>query len=121
MKKIKLLVVAFTRATYEIKWLYPSPQRQDNSGSFRPLSQVAILNGLGYIIFSEATVWAFDLESGQEVGYWQPNVEELREWRVCTYPEPRFDCIEEARAGLATSEDTLFVSFGDGNLYAFGE
>lgn len=114
-------VVTFARATYEIKWIYPAPQHPDGSGAFRTLSQVAILNGIGYIIFSDATVRAFDLESGQELGYWQPNVDELWAWRVCTYPEPRFDCIEEARAGLATAEDTLFVSFGDGKLYAFGE
>lgn len=113
-------VVAFDRSTYAVKWIYPSPQRKNGSGPFHTLSQVVILDGSGYVIFSDATVHALALETGQELGYWQPDENELWNWPVCTYPSPRFGCVESARAGLATSEDTLFVSFGDGKLYAFG-
>jgi outer membrane protein assembly factor BamB len=114
-------VVAFDRSTYEVKWIYPSPQRRDGSGFFHTLSQVAILDGLGYVIFSDATVRAFDLETGREVGYWQPDENDLWDWPVCTDVSLRFECIASARAGLGSSEDTLFVSFGDGKLYAFGK
>jgi hypothetical protein len=115
-------VVAFNRATYNIKWIYPPPP--PNPGLAGPLeteSSVAILDDIGYVIFSDATLRAFDLETGQELGYWQPRKEDLWDWRVCTFPPPPVDCIESARAGLTASEDTLFVSFGDGKLYAFGK
>lgn len=114
-------VVAFDRTTYEVKWIYPSPLNKSGTHRLETISSVAILNGIGYVIFADATLRAFDLETGQELGYWQPSADDLWDWRVCTYPHPRADCIKSARAGLATSEDTLFVSFGDGKLYAFGK
>ncbi len=114
-------VVAFDRVNYDVKWLYSSPAPKYGSDSIYTISNVAILDDIGYIIFSDATLRAFDLETGQEIGYWQPSKEDLMDWRVCTYPNPRSDCIESARAGLTISEDTLFVSFGDGKLYAFGK
>ncbi len=114
-------VVAFDRSNYEVKWIYPSPLSKIDAVPLDTISSVAILDGIGYIIFDDATLRAFDLDNGQELGYWQPSKEDLMDWRVCTYPNPRSDCIVPARAGLATSEDTLFVSFGDGKLYAFGK
>ena len=113
-------VVAFNRVNYEVQWIYPPPSSTPTTDRVYTLSQVALLDGIGYVIFSDVTLRAFDLETGQELGHWQPRVEDLIDWRVCIYPNPRSDCIESARAGLATSEDTLFVSFGDGKLYAFG-
>lgn len=114
-------VVAFDRTNYEVKWIYPSPLNAAGTQRLETISSVAILNEIGYVIFADATLRAFDLETGQELGYWQPSPDDLWDWRVCTYPNPRSDCIESARAGLATSDDTLFVSFGDGKLYAFGK
>jgi outer membrane protein assembly factor BamB len=114
-------VVAFDRTNYEAKWIYPSPIPTSGSGPVYTLSRIALLNEIGYVIFSDATLRAFDLETGQEVGHWQPSAEDLIDWRVCIYPNPRSECIEAARAGLTASEDTRFVSFGDGTLYAFGE
>ncbi len=113
-------VVAFDRLGYNVKWIYPAPERNDSSET-HTLSQVAILDAIGYVIFSDATVRTFDLETGKELGYWQPNEDSLRDWSVCTYPSPRFGCDESARAGLTVSDDTLFVSFGDGKLYAFNK
>lgn len=110
-------VVAFDRATYDIKWIY----QLQPSDPLNPLAPVAISDGVGYVIFSDATLRAFDLETGQELGYWQPSTDDLWNWRVCTFPSPRSDCIESARAGLAASDDRLFVSFGDGKLYAFSK
>ncbi len=114
-------VVALDRTAYNIKWIYPSPVSKLGSNPLETISSVAILDGIGYVIFADATLRAFDLENGQELGYWQPSQEDLMDWLICIYPNPRSDCIESARAGLATSEDTLFVSFGDGKLYAFGK
>jgi outer membrane protein assembly factor BamB len=114
-------VIAFDRAGYDIRWIYPPPQPQSGTGSLGTLSAAAILDDIGYVIFSDATLRAFDLETGQELGYWQPNKEDLWTWRVCTYPYPRSDCVEAAETGLTTSEDMLFVSFGNGKLYAFGK
>ncbi len=110
-------IVAFERDGYNIKWVY-QPQAAD---PLNPLSPIAILNGVGYIIFSDATLRAFDLETGQELGYWQPQTNDLWSWPICTFPYINVMCVGSARAGLATSEDTLFVSFGDGKLYAFGK
>jgi outer membrane protein assembly factor BamB len=108
-------VVAFDRTNYDIKWIYqPAP-----SDSLNPLAPIAILNGVGYVIFSDATLRAFDLQTGEELGYWQPDTGDLWFWPIC--PFPPLLCVRSARAGLATSDDTLFVSFGNGKLYAFGQ
>jgi outer membrane protein assembly factor BamB len=111
-------VVAFDRATYNVKWVY-QPQAKIQWIPPNTLSPVAILDGIGYVIFSDATLRAFDLETGQELGYWQLRLFDLWHWPICTFP-PIPDCVGTARAGLATSDDTLFVSFGDGRVYAFG-
>lgn len=113
-------VVAFDRATYTIKWVYPA---QPNFGGWVPvytISPVAILDGVGYVIYSDATLRAFDLQTGQEVGYWQPGLFDRLFWPVCV-PFPFPLCTNPTGVGMTTSEDTLFVSFGDGKLYAFGK
>jgi outer membrane protein assembly factor BamB len=124
-------IVAYDRADYSIKWIY-QPQA---SSPLNPLAPIAILDETGYAIFSDATLRAFDLETGQELGYWQPEWNDLWWWPICSFPPvhsewdlwwrpirfPPILCVNSARAGLTTSEDTLFVSFGDGKLYAFGE
>lgn len=104
-------IVAFDREKYEIKWIYQP------SSSLNTLSPVAILDGIGYVIFSDATVRAFNLEMGDEEGYWQPSVSELWFWPICSFPPVL--CTDTARAGLTTSEDMIFVSLGNGKLYAF--
>ncbi len=112
-------IVAFDRTNYTIKWVY-NPRSNFEWLSPYPLSPIAILDGRGYIILSDATLRAFDLQSGQEVGYWQLGLWELLKWPVCTIP-PTFNCVgQSATVGLTASDDTLFVSFGDGKLYAFG-
>ena len=108
-------IEAFDRADYSLKWVY-QPQPSD---PLNPLAPIVILNGTGYAIFSDATLRAFDLETGQELGYWQPEASDLWWWPVCSFPP--LLCDESARAGLAPSDDKLFVSFGDGKLYAFGQ
>jgi hypothetical protein len=112
-------VVAFDRATYNVKWVY-QPQAKIQRIPLNTLSPVVILDGVGYVIFSDATLRAFDPETGQELGYWQLGLLDLWHWPICTFP-PIPDCVGTARAGLTTSEDMLFASFGDGKLYAFGQ
>ena len=117
-------VIALDRATYTVKWKY-QPQHKLPGFSLITLSPVAIFDGVGYVIFSDATLRVFDLETGQELGYWQPQGLDLMFWPGCTLPFPQlpnpFDCVHSSGVGMATSDDTLFVSFGDGKLYAFGE
>jgi outer membrane protein assembly factor BamB len=108
-------IVAFDRTDYSIKWVY-QPQPSD---PLTPLAPIVNLDRTGYVIFSDATLRAFDLETGDELGYWQPEASDLWWWPMCSFPP--FLCDESAKAGLAVSDDTLFVSFGDGKLYAFSK
>jgi len=112
-------VVAYDRANYEIRWVYPA----ESAGGLIPvgvISPVGILDGVGYVIYSDATLRAIDLKTGQELGYWQPGLRDRFFWPVCV-PLPFPLCTGFSGVGMTTSEDTLFVSFGDGKLYAFGK
>lgn len=106
-------VVAFDRTDYVVKWVY-QPQ---SSNPLSPLGPIAILDGVGYVIFSDYTLRAFNLITGQEIGYWRPAIDDALWWSVCFAPP--FYCKDRSRAGLATSDDMLFASFGDGKLFAF--
>jgi len=107
-------IIAFDRGTYDVKWIY-SP-----TVNYTALSPVTILDEVGYVIYSDATLRAIDLETGQELGYWQPGILDRWFWPVCS-PFPFLCIADETGVGMTISEDTLFVSFGDGKLYAFGE
>ena len=107
-------VVAFDRTDYTVKWIY-QPQPSD---PLNPLGPIAIWGGVGYVIFSDYTLRAFNLITGQEIGYWRPAINDASLWPICF--SPPFYCKERSRAGLATSDNMLFASFGDGKLYAFG-
>lgn len=112
-------VVAFDRRTYEVKWIY-QPQPNFSIIPMTALSPVVVLDNIGYVIFSDSTLRAFALDTGQEIGYWQPGIFDLLSWPPCQFP-PVPGCIRSARPGLAASDDTLFVSFGSGKLYAFSK
>ncbi len=116
-------IVASDREKHEIQWRYhPSSLPLFKGVSLVPLTQVAILDDIGYVIFSDATLRAFDLETGQELGYWQPDKETLSQWPFACLRFPgRDDCLQSAMVGLTAANDMLFVSFGDGKLYAFGK
>lgn len=104
-------IVAYDRTGYNVKWIY-QPQ---SSTPLDPVSPVAISNRIGYAIFSDTSVRAFNPETGQELGYWQPAPLEFRPW--CAIRP--FACDEKAKASLAVSGNTLFISMGDGRVYAF--
>lgn len=101
----KMGVIALDRKTFEMEWNYPRPQSQSGTAP-KAISSLVVLDGVGYLIFSDVILRAIELESGHELGYWQPKNALDLPWRV--------------KAGLTASTDTLFVSFGDGKLYAFG-
>lgn len=110
-------IIALNRETFAVKWIY-QPRQKLEWYPLVTLSQVVVLDEFGYAIFSDGTLRAFDIETGQELGYWQPDAKDLWGWPICMPPIIP-GCIKTARVGLATSDDTLFVSFGDGKLYAF--
>lgn len=112
-------VVAYDRANYEIKWVY-SAEPVGGLIPVLPLSPVTVLDGVGYVIYSDVSLRAIDLEIGQELGYWQLGLLERFFWPVCT-PIPFPFCTPTTGVGMTASEDSLFASFGDGKLYAFGE
>ncbi len=112
-------VTALNRDSFEIKWQY-TPYDESSGDILVTMSPVAIFDEMGYVIFSDATLRAFDLETGQEIGYWQPQEADLFYWSICTLA-PFLGCVGPSGYGMAASEDTLFVSFGDGKLYAFGK
>ncbi len=125
-----LAVVALERTTFEVKWRYQPPSKLEGAFLSRglpevvreifPLSHVVILDGVGYVIFTDLTIRAIDLNTGQELGYWQPGWPQLWRSPLCDAPLPVPGCSSSARADLTTLNDMLFVSFGDGKLYAFG-
>ncbi len=123
LSTVKEGIVALDREQYELQWRYHPPSLSLFKGvSLVPLTQVAILDNIGYVIFSDATLRAFDLGTGQELGYWQPDKETLSQWPFACLRFPRRDdCLQSAMVGLTAANDMLFVSFGDGKLYAFGK
>ncbi len=100
-----------SRYKYKIKWVYPSTP----NFIVYSIAPVTILNDVGYVIYSDATLRAIDLETGQELGYWQPDLLDRLLWPVCV-PLPFPFCTGFSGVGMAASEDTLFVSFGNGKL-----
>lgn len=112
-------VTALDQKTREVKWIY-HPEHKVQGFPLLTLSSVAILDGIGYIITSDAALRAFDLQTGQELGYWQPKSFDLLKWPNCFMLPPLPGCILfQNQPDLGVSDNTLFVSFGDGILYAF--
>jgi outer membrane protein assembly factor BamB len=100
-------VVAFDTIACQPKWEY-QPQRGGRWRRSEVVSNPAILNGVVYAIFSDATLRAIDQQSGQEIGYWQAEAVKYS----------RGD--DSAVPGVVVSGDTLIASFGNGQITAFG-
>jgi outer membrane protein assembly factor BamB len=97
-------LLAIDRHTGNIRWQYPSSP--DPSGSTRLLSNLVVLDGILYGIFSDARLRGFDPVTGQEIGHIQ----------FVDVSDVSYDVTVP---GLAASEDMLFVSLGKTKLYAF--
>jgi outer membrane protein assembly factor BamB len=112
-------IAALDRANYKLKWLY-QPQDENQWIPRSALSPMTILDEVGYVITSDGALRAIDLDTGQELGYWQLGPIDLFKLPYCTTLPPVPNCIFLAsRAGLSVSQNTLVASFGDGKLYAF--
>jgi outer membrane protein assembly factor BamB len=65
-------VVAYDRTNYDLKWVYSA----ESIGGLIPvwaISPVGVLDGVGYVIYSDATLRAIDLETGKNSGLAVPN------------------------------------------------
>lgn len=97
-------LLALDLQTGDVQWQYPNGRA--TSSSLRLLSNLVVLDGVLYGIFSDARLRGFDPVTGQEIGHIQfVDVSEVS--NAVTVP------------GLAASEDMLFVSLGKTRLYAF--
>lgn len=105
-------VKAVDTATHKLKWEYV-PSAEDGNTRPKAISNIATVASNGYVIVDDATLRAFDLETGKEVGWWQgPGVVTKRhgEWKLRT----------DVDFGLTSDGKQLFVTFGDHDLYTFG-
>jgi outer membrane protein assembly factor BamB len=100
-------VVAFDTVACQPRWEY-QPQARVGGKRPRVVSNPAVLNGIVYAIFSDATLRAINQQSGQEIGYWQAE--------AVKYSRSN----DQAIPGVVASNDMLIASFGNGQLYAFG-
>lgn len=101
------IVAALDRATYKLKWLY-QPQDENQWIPRSALSPMAILGEAGYVITSDGALRAIDLNTGQELGYWQLGPIDLFKLPYCATLPPVPNCIFLApQVGLAASQDTL--------------
>lgn len=78
------------------------------------ISNVAVLGTVGYAVATDATLRAFDISSGQEIGWWQaPGVVDW--WRGGK------DGVSDAIpvTGVDSDGSRLYASFGFDTLYSF--
>ncbi len=75
--------------------------------SARPVSNAVVLGGIGYVILEDASILAFDLNSGASVGELHTTLPALN---------PFLD-----EKGLDTDGTNLYATFGDNKLFAFGK
>jgi outer membrane protein assembly factor BamB len=94
-------LVAIDRYSGNIVWEYPSPQ-----ATTELVSNVAVVNDTVYAIFSDGRLIGFDAKSGRSLGHIQ-------------FAGVSNTLQQVTIAGIAASEDTLFVSLGYKKLYAF--
>ena len=96
--------------TMSQKWEYIP---QESSGNKKPeiISNVSVLGTTGYAIADDATLRAFSIDTGEEIGWWQSSY--VADWRntnqfYVTIP------------GVSTDNSShLYVTFGEEKLYSF--
>lgn len=93
-------VFGLDKQTGMVKWEYDNK----NEGT---ISRMAILDDIGYIMFTDGTILGLDLETGTEVGRLTTSSAK-GQWEV-------------NRQGVAASLSKLFFTFGDNTLFAFGK
>jgi len=103
-------VAAMNIDTMGLKWEY-RPAAQSNNKSAEVISKVVVVGAHGYAIADDATLRAFDLDTGKEVGWWQAPY--VADWRSRDY-------IFAIIPAVAPDGQHLYATFGDQTLYAFG-
>lgn len=106
-------VIAVDLDTLQPKWEY-IPLPANDEPYLEIISNVAILGNVGYAIATDATLRAFDISSGQEIGRWQaPSVADW--WRGGKGGVSDADPVP----GVASDGSRVYASFGFDTLYAF--
>jgi outer membrane protein assembly factor BamB len=98
-------LLAVNRQAGDILWQFP--HNIGSSTSPELLSNLVILDGIVYGIFSDARLRGFDASTGQEIGH-------IQFVDVANVPYTNLTV-----PGLAASDNMLFVSLGKTKLYAF--
>jgi outer membrane protein assembly factor BamB len=99
--------VALDVITFTPKWTQYEGDFEHLSDKARIVSNVTILAGVVYLIFSDATLRALALEDGHEIGHWQAE-------------HVVYSGDIKIQPGLARSDEMIFVTFGENRVYAFG-
>jgi outer membrane protein assembly factor BamB len=97
-------LLAVNRQTGDLSWRYPPVS--DSPASVGLLSNLVVLDGIVYGIFSDARLRGFDAANGREIGYIQ-------------FVDVSHAPLDLTVPGLAVSRDMLYISLGKTRLYAF--
>ncbi len=101
-------VIAFDVEKYIETWRYETPEI--NGQQLIVVGDPIGLDGIVYIILSDASIRALDLHTGEEIGKWQgKKVVDQRGRQTPIIP------------GFAVGDGMLFASFGTNELCAFGK
>jgi outer membrane protein assembly factor BamB len=92
------------------EWEY-QPGANTQSSEPQIISNVALMRQTGFAIADDATLRAFSVIDGSEVGWWQYSY--VADWRTGTW-------IYVVIPGLFADGERLYATFGDQYLYAFG-
>lgn len=97
------------------RWSYFPIALESSGTNPAAICDVAVVNGVGYTIADDATLRAFDVSNGQELGWWRaPSVVDWRSGPGDSYSN------STPLVGVVSDQDHLFASFGGKTLYAFG-
>ncbi len=95
--------------TFELLWEFKPKPVNDNN--VRIISGAAVLDGAVYAIADNGFLYAFDIETGDEIGWWQSPegvVDWTKGWSGST-----------PMLGVVSDDEKLYVTFGKQTLYAF--
>ena len=95
--------------TFELLWEFKPNSVNDNN--VRIISGAAVLDGAVYAIADNGFLYAFDIETGEEIGWWQSPegvVDWTKGWSGST-----------PILGVVSDGEKLYVNFGKQTLYTF--
>jgi outer membrane protein assembly factor BamB len=110
MRTLAGTVAAVDIETMGLKWEYQPTARPRNKPA-EVISKAVILGDYGYAIADDATLRAFDVATGKEVGWWQAPY--VADWRTGLQ-------VYVIIPALVSDGQRLYATFGDQTLYAFG-